>query len=441
MYPLTSSSELTPAPNATASAPIAPRSVGISLSLQDRGPGGEYVVSSSPVIVQATAPDAVRVEFYTSAVETLAAAQLQFTDTDGGDGWVWSWPAPTSGMWAQVWAEAFYSDGSRMPSPILRVVTPNIVGLLLTPTPLPTLTPAPSLTPLVPPPDAEAFWSPDHKWYAATQAWCSTAVVVDPASSRVAQLPMTGSVCGQVWGWTADSRFAIFGERHPKGNATTYVFDVQQWDWILKTPGCAIHSTGSYVGWEACGEYPVTLSPNAPRLLLENGRLVTLPDALQTDLIPDRRAHNPLIQHGQSGSYLASWSPDGAYLAFVTVINRRPGYADYEYTLYLALGDGTQVRQVPLLEVFPQSLQWAADGRTLVMVTGVGDGVAQTYVLDAPTGQVQITPGQPSLILPSTSPLESATPILTVTPFLTAAPQTQVPPPAPTPLPLFTPTP
>ena len=290
-------------------------------------------------------------------------------------------------------------------------------------TPLPALTPAPFLPPLVPPPDTEAVWSPDHKWYATTQSFCSTAVVVDPDRQRVAQLPMTNSVCGQVRDWTADSRFAIFGERHAKGNATTYVFDAQTWDWILETPGCIIHSTGDYLGWEPCGDYPAALSPNAPRLLMENGHLISLPDLQDSDLLPGLRDRRPMIQHGYYGGYVASWSPDGAYLAFVTVINRRPGYADYEFALYLALGDGTQVRQVVRLESFPRSLQWTEAGRTVIVVTGADDVVvAQTYMLDVLTGQVQITPGPPTSVPSATPLIVSPTPAPTRTPFLTPTP-------------------
>jgi hypothetical protein len=259
-------------------------------------------------------------------------------------------------------------------------------------------------------------------------------VVVDPESGRIAQLLMAGSVCGHVWGWTADGRFAIFGERHPKGNATTYVFDARQWAWILETPECALQSTGSYIGWEPCGEYPAALSPGAPRFLMENGRLINLPNAQPLDLLPDLRDRKPRIQMGWGGGYLASWSPDDKYLAFVIVIDVQPGYAKYEHWLYLALGDGTQVRQVALLEGFPWYLRWREYGRSLSLATGDSDGVVdQSYIVDALSGQVQIIRATPTPLPLAVSPERSVAPKLTLIPFLTTAPEAQVTPPAPTP--------
>lgn len=208
----------------------------------------------------------------------------------------------------------------------------------------------------------------------------------------------------------------------------------------METPGCTLHSTGDLIYWDSCGEYPAALSLNAPRFLMENGYLVDLPGAQRTDLLPDLRERKPLIQTGWGGGYLASWSPDGAYLAFVVVIYGRHGYPEYEHRLYLAFGDGTQVQQVALLDGFPWYLQWTEDGRTVTLAAGDSDGVVdQTYIVDALTGQVQVTSGPPSPVPPSTTLQGTATAQSNLT--LTAAPETQIPPLAPTPLPVLTPVP
>lgn len=231
-------------------------------------------------------------------------------------------------------------------------------------------------------PNAEAVWSPDGRFY-ATGECCNVGIVGDQEQRRVTRLQM--SIGAGVRGWTADSRYVIFGDRHPvKGFAWTFVFDVQQWNWILETPGCPIHSTGDFVYADPCGEFPVAIAPDAPRFLMENGLLTFLPDVRQVDLLPELRDSKPLIFYP-----LASWSTSGAYLAFVVLTYVRPGFSDFEITLYYAQGDGSSVHRVPLGNDFPQRLEWAENSRAVTVVAGETE---TRYTVVLSTGELLITP-------------------------------------------------
>lgn len=178
------------------------------------------------------------------------------------------------------------------------------------------------------------------------------------------------------WAWTADSRFAIFRYTHPQHNMRiTAVFDTQVWDFILHTPGCDVVQGGSLVVYAKCGEFPVALSPVAPVFLMENGRLVELPDLQQINLLAG--LENSYI--GAEGSILAGWSPDGEYLAFVTT---QQGNEGNEYMLYLANGNGGQLRTITPIEPYPSRLEWKPDGTTVTIITRKGANPDQQYILD-----------------------------------------------------------
>jgi hypothetical protein len=254
-------------------------------------------------------------------------------------------------------------------------------------------TPVPSAAPFTPvatpvtaptllPPGTETAWSPDGRRY-ATRECCNVGIVVDPAQGRDARLQMSNGA--GVRGWTADSRFVLFGDRHPvKGFAWTYVFDVQQWDWILETPGCPMRSTGDLVYADPCGDYPLAIAPDAPRFLMENGLLITLPDLSQVDLLPDLGDPGPLIFYP-----LAGWAPGGAHLAFVALTYPRPGFSDFETALYYARGDGTGVQRVPLGGDFPHRLEWTPDGSAVTVVAGDAE---TRYTVVMGTGELLVTP-------------------------------------------------
>jgi Tol biopolymer transport system component len=97
----------------------------------------------------------------------------------------------------------------------------------------------------------------------------------------------------------------------------------------------------------------------------------------------------------------ADWSPNAAWLAFVA-----GNEAQTEFALYLAQADGAQLQRA-LLDGLPQSLQWTADSKSVVVTTTLN-----RYLMDVSSGQLQATPI--STVTPTPSP--SATTTLTPTP-------------------------
>jgi hypothetical protein len=86
--------------------------------------GGSYYQLSGPTQASVFAPGAVvRVEFFTASTGTGATPQLEFTDTNGYDGWSWYWQTPRGG--SHLWTEVVYANGARVSSPVLLILTNN----------------------------------------------------------------------------------------------------------------------------------------------------------------------------------------------------------------------------------------------------------------------------------------------------------------------------
>jgi hypothetical protein len=86
--------------------------------------GGTDFQVSGPFTIAASAPDLVRVEFYTQPSDASVAPALEFADEDGGDGWGWTWKAPPAGWFGRVWVIAYYSDESSTSSELFITVAP-----------------------------------------------------------------------------------------------------------------------------------------------------------------------------------------------------------------------------------------------------------------------------------------------------------------------------
>ena len=355
--------------------------------------GRDYALAGT-VVVTASAPNAAQVEFFTAPLNMNLIPRLEYTDTDSHDGWTWHWLVPTAGFAGRVWAEAVQTDGTRTASPIITAMTLDVLEVA----PLPVLT-------AVPLPGPSASWSPDGRYFATTDR--DGGIVGEVNSQRVITAFMPGGV--GVWRWTNDSRFVIFRWRHPHNNSYTYVFDTQEWKLIWSTPGCKFIGRADLLLWENCGDYPVALSPNAPRFLMMNGKLIDLPDLRQVDLITDVRAGQVAVLGESPQGELSAWSPDGSALAFVTQLSFDPP----SFALYLAHGDGTQVRRITSLTNYPKSLQWSPDSTQVIVTTGPidSDVTSLRYVLDMATGQVQVeqitaltpTPPVPPIFSPALS--------------------------------------
>jgi hypothetical protein len=269
----------------------------------------------------------------------------------------------------------------------IRVGQQLFLPYIPTPTFTPTLTPLP--TPTL---DPSAVWSPDGKRYAT-----ASGAVVDTERGRVATVNGDASPWLRFWRWTAEGRYAIFIRLNQYGNGQTIVFDIQAWQTILTTSGCAAPTS-------PCLEFPKALHPSTPRFLMADGRLVTLPLYQPLDLLAAWRPGTLTVAE-------AAWSPNGGYLLFVAGTGEPSGAALSGAALsgaalYFAQGDGTLVRQpsAPLQGTF-RALAWASDGQTATVVTST-----HLYTLEAATGLVTaVTP----------TPTATATPSATLTPGAT----------------------
>ena len=78
------------------------------------------------------------------------------------------------------------------------------------------------------------------------------------------------------------------------------------------------------------------------------------------------------VEAGEGSDRLPRWSPDGAKLAFVS---DRAQAGNFQ--LYLARGDGSEVRAAPAVDGIVEALQWSPDGqRLLLLVAGFGADLA-----------------------------------------------------------------
>jgi len=99
---------------------LVPDSVSLTLS-PARWLGGSYYRLAGPTQASVLAPGAVvRVEFFTAPTGTGMSPLLEFTDTNGADGWSWYWQTPRGG--SHLWAEAVYANGARASSPVLLIL-------------------------------------------------------------------------------------------------------------------------------------------------------------------------------------------------------------------------------------------------------------------------------------------------------------------------------
>jgi hypothetical protein len=103
-------------------------------------------------------------------------------------------------------------------------------------------------------------------------------------------------------GWTGDSRYAVYAVEDQYGNGAGLVFDTVAWRQFALPQAIGL---GDPRG--RAGDSPRAVSQPSNRVLLGKGTLLRL---------PDRVLGNLLEGTGQSGIYVAAWSPDDRYVAF-----------------------------------------------------------------------------------------------------------------------------
>lgn len=103
--------------------PPPPDAIQLSVAPAQSLGGADFQVSG-PFTISASAPNIVRVEFYTRPSDQTAVPTLEFTDDEGNDGWNWTWQTPPAGWFGQVWVIAYYADESSTSSQLFITVAP-----------------------------------------------------------------------------------------------------------------------------------------------------------------------------------------------------------------------------------------------------------------------------------------------------------------------------
>jgi WD40 repeat protein len=110
-------------------------------------------------------------------------------------------------------------------------------------------------------------------------------------------------------------------------------------------------------------------------MLLRDGKLINLSSLAESYMLSSRFVS------------CAAWSPDGAYLALVESSFVRDDKR-WDYTLYLAQGDGAKVQRVAKVESCEHGqLLWESGSESVTL-----EGKEQKYVLDVTSQQVQVLP-------------------------------------------------
>jgi hypothetical protein len=190
-------------------------------------------------------------------------------------------------------------------------------------------------------------WSPDGKRLIVSGSFPTGlyALVVDPVSGENKEIEGGRYAWGSFQGWTADGHYAIFTSGDQYGNSDTTVFDAWQWRAVITTTATEgtcfqLHSMGG-----GCYRRVSTISPVSSTLVLQDGTLIDIPRLKQTSVI------------SQGVVTAAIWTPDGQYLVFV--LNRSyPGSSSRGCWLYLANGDGAQLRLMSEVPCLHSLLEW-----------------------------------------------------------------------------------
>ncbi len=220
-------------------------------------------------------------------------------------------------------------------------------------------------------------WSPNGKYLGLgieSVVGSQRNLVIDLEHKRTAKLE---SVRNGFCGWSATSRYAFFCWGDQYGHSFTTLFDTQAWK--------EIGQLGSWYNDASspCSDDIIAISSKDNYFLSSYGVIHRLPDFTPGPILP---------LQGEC-VYSAAWSPDEAYLAFVTSSrdDKLP------YTLYLAQGDFTQAQRIVVVsELGRGRLQWEHDKPVVVL-----SAKSERYIVDAATAQVNMVARAPTMTPPA----------------------------------------
>jgi hypothetical protein len=176
-----------------------------------------------------------------------------------------------------------------------------------------------------------------------------------------------------LFGWSADSRYAVFLSGDQYGNTATIVFDTSQWGFAglserppLKSEICGM------AGW--CRHHPIAIAPTTARIVLADGTLAVLNNSSVNV--------NVLTTTDKTNVFAAAWSPGEEYLAFVAYDHER-----MTQSVYLLDEGSGQVYWIMDTEYPPpKSFIWNSDKQV------VFETKDELHTMDAVTREVSTEP-------------------------------------------------
>ncbi len=180
-------------------------------------------------------------------------------------------------------------------------------------------------------------------------------------------------IWGGIVGWTTDSRYALFSSGDQYGDADAIAFDTQEWTMHGLKFGTEKEQCGM---GSACRHGIVAIAPKTSRVVIADGNLIDLTNFAYTSIISAT---------GKNSIRLVAWSPDERYLIFVAH-QYKDGH-DNDYALYLANGDGTQVRLLSPINSTAKAIAWGTDGQCASI-----SATKEIYIVDLANDQVRAWP-------------------------------------------------
>jgi YVTN family beta-propeller protein len=212
--------------------------------------------------------------------------------------------------------------------------------------------------------DEDPAWSPDGTkiaWNRDNNVWVMNADGSHPVSLTSGLIVWTPQ-------WSPDGQWLSFtGYVSATSRETIYLIPA-----VGGTPIDLINDPAS-------DNFDAAWSPTGDEIAFESNRDTPISGTYQSEIYKvnvHTLAQIRLTHDGGAGS--ATWSPDGAHLAFLGAAG-----------LYVMNPDGNNLRSLPMLTGYPRQIAWSPDSRRIAGQSGSGTTDIEIYVIDIVTGDVK----------------------------------------------------
>jgi hypothetical protein len=122
-------------------------------------------------------------------------------------------------------------------------------------------------------PSPHQYPSPDGRFCAVSDGVSVVIVAADGRDTRAQWQKWT-----YFHGWTADSKYALYSYTDQYGNGNSTAFNTERWEGrsIIPNDGACFNNMSGL-----CRREVVAIAPRSPRVLLADGRIISLPDKIE----------------------------------------------------------------------------------------------------------------------------------------------------------------